>query len=204
MSAHSAVLDRLLGGRGVFFFSPRHYLLPAPRLRRLVLLLVRLTSVALVRCCPFSCGVLSACFDSYVAIVSVDTACNEGCGFCCWLHVHLHAAACAWLVFGALGPVACSEAGPRRGALRTPSGHWSRLRIAVVLFSRPPPAGNTPHPLPCCSAHAAPVQYSARAGLQVTRICPQMPAAGVLKAHCQGGLLAPPPPSCWVLHVRGL
>ena len=33
--------------------------------------------------CPFSCGVLSACFDSYVAIVSVDTACNEGCGFCC-------------------------------------------------------------------------------------------------------------------------
>jgi hypothetical protein len=94
------VLDRLLGGRGVFFFSSRHYLLPAPRL---VLLLVRLTSVALVRCCPFSCGVLSACFDSYVAIVSVDTACNEGCGFCCWLHVHLHAAACAWLVFGALG-----------------------------------------------------------------------------------------------------
>ena len=105
---------------------------------------------------------------------------------------------------GARGPVACSEAGPRRGALRTPSGHWPRLRIAVVMFSRPPPAGNAPRPLPCCSARAAPVQYSARAGLQVTRICPQMPAAGVLKAHCQGGLLAPPPPSCWVLHVRGL
>jgi hypothetical protein len=52
--------------------------------------------------CPFSCGVLSACFASYVAIVSVDTACNEGCGFSCWLHLHLHAGACACLVFGAL------------------------------------------------------------------------------------------------------
>ena len=154
--------------------------------------------------CPFSCGVLSACFDSYVAIVSVDTACNGGCGFCCWLHVHLHAAACAWLVFGGLGLLGLWRAlRPGPGGARC-SGHWSRLRIAVVLFSRPPPAGNPPHPLPCCGAHAAPVQYSARAGLQVTRICPQMPAAGVLKAHCQGGLLAPPPPSCWVLHVRGL
>ena len=99
MSVHSAVLGRLLGGRCVFFFSSCHYLLLAPRL---VLLRVRLTSVALVVCCPFSCGVLSACFASYVAIVSVDTACNEGCGFSCWLHLHLHAGACACLVFGTL------------------------------------------------------------------------------------------------------
>ena len=88
-----------------------------------------------------------------------------------------------------------------------PSGHWFRLRIDVVRFSRPPPAhvGNTARPLSCCSAHAAPVQYSARAGLQVTRICPQMPAAGVLKAHCQRGLLALPPPSagCFVPATYG-
>ena len=200
---HSAVLDRLLGGQCVFFFSSCHNPLPAPRL---VLLLVRLTSVALVGCCPFSCGVLSACFASYVAIVSVDTACNEGCGFCCWLHVHLHAAACAWLVFGALGlwgswarGVLCGRA--RRSALRAPSLRWSRLRIAVVRLSRPPPVGNPARAPQCWSA--APVQCSARAGLQVARICPKMPAAGVLKAYCQGGLLPLPRPSCWGLHVRG-
>ena len=44
---------------------------------------------------------------------------------------------------------------------------------------------------------------SARAGLQVACTCPKMPAACVLKAYCQGGLLPLPPPSCWVLHVRG-
>ena len=102
---------------------------------------------------------------------------------------------------GALGPVACSEAGPRRGALRTPSGHWSRLRIAVVRLSRPPPVGNPARAPPCCSG--APVQCSTRGGLQVARTCPKMPAAGVLKAYCQGGLLPLPRPSCWGLHVRG-
>ena len=102
---------------------------------------------------------------------------------------------------GALGLLGCSVAGPRRSALRTPSGRWLRLRITVARLSRPPPVGNPARSLPCCSA--APVQCSARAGLQVARIWLKMPAAGVLKAHCQGGLLALPLPACWVLHVRG-
>ena len=97
---------------------------------------------------PFSCGVLSACFDSYVAIVSVDTACNGGCGFCCWLHVHLHAAACAWLVFGGLGLLGLWRAlrpGPRRGALLralVPVGHCCCAVFAAAPCGQPtaPPA----------------------------------------------------------------
>ena len=109
--------------------------------------------------CPFSCGVLSACFDSYVAIVSVDTACNEGCGVSCWLHLHLHAGACAWLVFGALwiwgswalgrGALWPGPGGAHSCALRAPSGRWSRLRIAVVRLSRPSPVGNPARAPPC-------------------------------------------------------
>ena len=95
--------------------------------------------------------------------------------------------------------VLCGRA--RRSALRAPSLRWSRLRIAVVRLSRPPPVGNPARAPQCWSA--APVQCSARAGLQVARTCPKMPAAGVLKAYCQGGLLPIPRPSCWGLHVRG-
>ena len=76
------------------------------------------------------------------------------------------------------------------------------------------------HRCSCCSAFAAapllviqraprrvevqPQYNTAHAwAFKVARTCPKMPAAGVLKAYCQGGLLPPPPPSCWVLHVRG-
>ena len=83
-----------------------------------------------------------------------------------------------------------------------PVGHrcWA-LPAPCLRLSRPPPAGNPARAPPCCSG--APVQCSTRGGLQVARTCPKMPAAGVLKAYCQGGLLPLPRPSCWGLHVRG-
>ena len=120
----------------------------------------------------------------------------------------------AWLAAcrSPLGALALRPCGPGASAVlcdRPPVGWASGNTIALAArvrpcpqLSRAPPAGGAARSLSCCSA--TPAQYSARAGLQVARMCLRMPAAGVLKAYCQGGLLALPPPSCWVLHVRGL
>ena len=67
--------------------------------------------------CPFSCGVLSACFDSYVAIVSVDTACNGGAAsvagcMCICMQLRVPGWCLGLWGSGALGPAGCSVAGP--------------------------------------------------------------------------------------------